>query len=81
MLQPPLSLAKQVYRMSLVWPDLHLRKWKRQAEAAWEGELWPTSLSDRYTVAINLRSGWSPAVRVIAPALEVREGFRSLPHA
>lgn len=80
MSQRDLTFEKQIYRMSMVWPNFGLLAWKRQVEAAWIGSLQPTPMSDSYSVRVRLLVGMNPEVRVIAPELRIRNGFQSLPH-
>jgi hypothetical protein len=74
------SFDQQVYRMSVLWPELSLLRTRRQVEAVWKGIVRPSPISEEYVVSLRYCPTLNPEARVIAPELEVREGFKDLPH-
>jgi hypothetical protein len=74
------SFDQQLYRMRVLWPELAVRKIRRQVEAVWEGFLQPSPMSEKYLISFRYRAGWNPETRVLSPELKVREGFKDLPH-
>ena len=75
-----LTIEEQILRMQSVCPSFKLRRVRRQVDATWIGEVRPTPLCDLYTVSLRHRTNWCPEVRVLSPALRIRQGAKSLPH-
>jgi len=75
-----LTIEEQILRMQSVCPWFKLRRVRRQVDATWIGEVRPTPLCDLYTVSLRHRTNWCPEVRVLSPALRIRQGAKSLPH-
>lgn len=78
--QHQFTLDEQIFHMATRWPDFRLVRRRRQAEAAWNGKIRPSPLSEDYTVSLSIRTGRPPEVRVLNPELKPRDGVDGLPH-
>lgn len=74
-----LAMSQQQQRMSARHPRFELLKLKPNL-AVWQGTVWPSPLSETYTVRIKYQKYGSPRIWVISPLLRLHDDALSLPH-